>query len=288
MSHHTPQLSAQFTIGSVRVAVLSDGVPMRDLGNFFLGIDREVWGKELGLADPNELLPFNFGAFLVQDGQRNILIDSGMGPGVFDEGTPGKDGLLDRLAELDVRGADVDLLFHTHLHRDHVGWSVTGEPGQEVEHFPNATVVVSQREIDYWFHPAVIGTERGQTAFRGLSRAMDAGRVVTFDGEYEVTPGLTTIPTPGHTPGHNSVMITSQDEHLLILGDLTHHKSMLEHHDWVAGVDVDPSETTRSRKKICEVALEHDALVTAPHFDIPTLGRIRRVDEGYRFEEIDS
>ena len=261
---------------------------MRDLQNFFFGIDREVWGKELGVADPNELLPFNFGAFLVQDGQRNILIDSGMGPGVFDEGTPGKDGLLDRLAEIDVRGEDIDILFHTHLHRDHVGWSVTGEPGEEVEHFPNATVVVAQREIDYWFHPAVIGSERGQTAFRGIHSAMDAGRVVTFEGEYEISPGLTTVFTPGHTPGHNSVMITSQGEHLLMLGDLTHHWKGLEHHDWVASVDVDPSETTRSRLKICELAIERDALVTAPHYDIPTLGRIRRTDEGYRFEVVDS
>ncbi len=286
MPSDSPQLSAQFTVGALKVAVLSDGVPLRDLGNFFLGIDPEVWGRELGLADPSEPQPFNFGAFLVQDGQRKILIDSGMGPGQFEPGTPGMDGLLDRLGELDVRPEDIDVLFHTHLHRDHVGWSVTGEGADEVEHFPNATVVVSQREIDYWFHPAVIGTERGQVAYRGVSRAMDAGRMVTFDGEYEVSPGFTTIPTPGHTPGHNSVMLASQGEHLLILGDLTHHKSMLEHHDWVASVDVDPSETTRSRRKICEVAVERDALVTAPHFDIPTLGRVRRVDEGYRFEVV--
>lgn len=281
-----PTLSAQFSIGSVRIAALSDGVPMRDMGPFFHGIDRDVWTSELGLG-PNEMIPFNFGAFLVQDGQRNILIDSGMGPGVFEEGTPGMDGLLDRLRDLDVQPEDIDVLFHTHLHRDHVGWNVTGEGAEEVDNFPNATVVVSQREIDYWFHPAVVIGERGQTAQRGLSRALDDGRVVTFEGEYEFTPGLTTVPTPGHTPGHNSVMITSQGEHLLILGDLTHHWKMLEHHDWVASVDVDPAETTRSRKKACEVAIEHNALVTAHHFDIPTLGRIHRLDDGYRFEIVE-
>jgi glyoxylase-like metal-dependent hydrolase (beta-lactamase superfamily II) len=282
-----PTLSAQFSVGAIQVAVLSDGVPHRDLGNFFLGIDPDVWGKELGIANPREPQPFNFGAFLVRDGQRNILVDSGMGPGVFEEGTPGKDGLLDRLGELDVRPEDVDVLFHTHLHRDHVGWSVIEEGGADRDVFPNATVVVSRREIDYWLHPAVIVSDRGKTAERGISQALAHDRVVTFDGEYEVAPGITSVPTPGHTPGHNSLMLSSQGEKLLILGDLTHHMKMLEHHDWVASVDVDPSETTRSRRKICDLAIEQDALVTAHHFPILTLGRVRRVETGYRFEVVE-
>jgi hypothetical protein len=115
-----PQLSAQFTVGSIQVAALSDGVPHRDLAGFFQGIDPDVWGKELGIANPSEPEPFKFGAFLLRDGQRNILVDSGMGPGVFDEGTPGRDGLLDRLAELDVRPEDIDILFLSRLY-----WSPT-------------------------------------------------------------------------------------------------------------------------------------------------------------------
>lgn len=287
MPDFNPTLSAQFSVGAIQVAVLSDGVPHRDLGNFFLGIDPDVWGKELGIANPLEPQPFNFGAFLVRDGQRNILVDSGMGPGVFEEGTPGRDGLLDRLGELDVRPEDIDVLFHTHLHRDHVGWSVIEEGGADRDVFPNATVVVSQREIDYWFHPAVIVSDRGKTAQRGLSQALAHDRVVTFEGEHEVAPGITSVPTPGHTPGHTSLMLSSQGEKLLILGDLTHHAIMLEHHDWAASVDVDPSETARSRRRICELAVEQDVLVTAHHFPILTLGRVRRMETGYRFELVE-
>ena len=92
------------------------------------------------------------------------------------------------------------------------------------------------------------------------------------------------IPTPGHTPGHCSMLLTSQGEHLVILGDAAHHPVHLEHHDWIPEVDLDPAESTRSRGKIAALAVEKDALVTGGHFPILTLGHVRRVESGYRWE----
>ena len=278
------RLSARFAVGAVRVAALSDGAPDRALGGFFHGIGADEWTKALGITDPEQPVPFNFGTFLLRDGQRTVLVDSGWGPAARDMGFPGGGQLLDRLAELEVRPEDVDVLVHTHLHPDHCGWNSTGDDGSPSPVFPNATVVLSQKELEYWLHPALNENERAQVARRAVLPAQTANRIETFEGEHEIAPGITAVPTPGHTPGHISLMLASQGEHLLITGDAAHHPTHFEHHDWIPGVDVDPAESTRSRRKLSELAVERDALVTSGHFPILTLGRIRRVDTGYRWE----
>ena len=108
----------------------------------------------------------------------------------------------------------------------------------------------------------------------------------TFDGEHAVSDALTMVPTPGHTPGHCSVMLASQGEHLLILGDAAHHPVHLEHHDWIPGVDIDKAESRRSRAKLAALAADRDAVVTGGHFPILTLGKVRRVETGYRWEAL--
>ncbi len=111
-----------------------------------------------------------------------------------------------------------------------------------------------------------------------------AARVRAFAGEFAVSDTVTMVPTPGHTPGHCSVMLVSEGQHLLLVGDAAHHPVHLEHHDWIPGVDLDPAESQRSRAKLAALAADTNALMTGGHFPILTLGRVRRVDTGYRFE----
>ncbi|MEX2032652.1 MAG: MBL fold metallo-hydrolase, partial [Dehalococcoidia bacterium] len=135
------RLSAQFTVGSVRIAALSDGAPDRALGGFFHGIEASEWTAALGVTDPETPIPFNFGTFLLRDGGRTILVDSGFGAPARTMGIPGGGELLDRIQEIGVAREEIDAVFHTHLHPDHCGWNADDE-GELT--FPNAEIVVSR------------------------------------------------------------------------------------------------------------------------------------------------
>ncbi len=114
----------------------------------------------------------------------------------------------------------------------------------------------------------------------------EAGLYDLVEMDHVITDEVRLVPTPGHTPGHCAVMLASQGEHLLILGDAAHHPAHLEHHDWIPGVDLDPAESQRSRAKVAALAVEKDATVTGGHFPILTLGKLRRVEAGYRWEAL--
>lgn len=277
------RLSEEFTVGSVRVAALSDGAPDRALGGFFHGIEPAQWMTELGITDPATPLPFNFGTFLIRDGARTILVDSGYGVPARTMGIPGGGELLERIAELGVAREDIDSVVHTHLHPDHCGGDV--QEGDELA-FPNATIYVAAVELEFWLNSPEAPEDRAAVAKQQMLPYQAASRIHTFEGEFEVAPGITTIPTPGHTPGHTSLMLASGGEHLLITGDAAHHPVHFEHHDWIPGVDLDPAESTRSRGRLSALAVDRDALVTGGHFPILTLGKVRRTAGGYAWEYV--
>lgn len=279
------RLSQAFRVGALEVVALSDGAPDRALGGFFNKIAASEWTKAIGITDPEQPVPFNFGAFLVRGDGRTIMIDSGYGPPGRSLGVPGGGELLARLSEIGVSRGAVDVVVHTHLHPDHCGWDLDPDAGGAPT-FPNATVYVSQVELDYWTGAATDANPMAGAARTAMETLGKAGRVTTFSGEHPVSASLTMVPTPGHTPGHCSVMLASQGEHLLILGDVAHHPVHLEHHDWLPAVDVDPAESQRSRARMAALAADRNAVVTGGHFPILTLGRVRRVDTGYRWEAL--
>ncbi|HEY5475858.1 MAG TPA: MBL fold metallo-hydrolase [Tepidiformaceae bacterium] len=277
------RLSQTFHIGGLEIAALSDGAPDRALGGFFQGVDVAEWTQALGISRPEEPVPFNFGTFLVRGDSHTTLIDSGLGAPGKGMGVAGGGELMVRLAELRVKPADVDTIVHTHLHLDHCGWDVDPAKGNSPT-FPNARVYVSSTELDYWLDPSPEAEKRGAGARLTMTPLKAAGLLQPFDGEFAVSRSLTMIPTPGHTPGHCSVMLTSQGEHLVILGDAAHHPAHLEHHSWIPGVDVDRAASERSRAKIAALAVEKNAVITGGHFPILTLGRLRKTESGYRWE----
>jgi glyoxylase-like metal-dependent hydrolase (beta-lactamase superfamily II) len=279
------RLSETFEIGGLTVAALSDGAPDRALGGFFHGVDAADWTQALGITDADEPVPFNFGTFLIRGDGHTTLVDTGLGAAAAEMDVPGGGELLARLEEQGVAPGEVDTIVHTHLHGDHCGWNVSGENGGHLT-FPNATIHLSQAELDHWLQPELDGTDRALAARRAIVAPQAEGHVETFDGEHAVTDSLTVVPTPGHTPGHCAVLLASQGEHLVILGDAGHHPVHLEHHDWIPGVDLDPAESTRSRGKIAALAADKDAVVTGGHFPILTLGKVRRVEGGYRWEAL--
>lgn len=113
------------------------------------------------------------------------------------------------------------------------------------------------------------------------------GRLTCFDGECELTPGVRLLPTPGgHTPGHTSVVIESDGECAIFLGDLCHHPLHFSHPDWVSSFDTHPARTPATRLRIFAWALERDALLVCPHAPALGLGRLRRREGGCEWQPL--
>jgi len=106
----------------------------------------------------------------------------------------------------------------------------------------------------------------------------DLGLVEFMDGEHSITRTLTAMPTPGHTPGHMSILVTSRGERALVLGDAAHNPVQIQEPDWVSRADMDPELTRQTRRKLVERLEREQILVAAGHFQAPGFGRIVRLD----------
>ncbi|WP_410811899.1 MBL fold metallo-hydrolase [Micromonospora sp. 067-2] len=208
-------------------------------------------------------LPFRSFAIRAGDGPVT-LVDAGIGPADSPAASwapvPGR--LPDELAAAGIDPADVDTVVLTHLHSDHIGWAVTGTPGRP--HFPDAAYLVQQAELD-----AVETISPGLPA--GLVAPLRAaGQLRVIDGEATLTPGVRLLPTFGHTPGHQSVLVEAADERLLLTGDLLVHMVQLVDPDLAYAHEVDRETARDSRVALLRaLAATGPTTLATPHLGTP-------------------
>ena len=205
----------------------------------------------------------DFRCFLVRDpGGRTVLVDTGVGPATSPAAAwapvPGR--LPDELAAAGVDPAEVDTVVLTHLHEDHVGWSVASDG---VPTFPNARYVVQRREVD-----ALPADDATWQYVVGPLRA--AGQLDLVDGEQRlVTVGgastLAVVPTPGHTPGHQSVLVEADHQRLLITGDVLVHAVQLVNPDVGYRFEADEDLARRTRRAVLARARRDGAALAMAH-----------------------
>ncbi|MFB9924717.1 MBL fold metallo-hydrolase [Amycolatopsis halotolerans] len=224
-----------------------------------------------------------------KDGMK-ILVDTGVGNGKTRANPAWNDldtGYLDALTAAGFAPDEVDLVLLTHLHTDHVGWNTREEDGEWVPTFASARHVTSRAEREFWaayemdgprrqmFEDSVLPVQRA-----GLLDLVD----VPADG-MEIVSGVRLLPTPGHTPGHVSIELTSSGETALITGDAVHHPVQFAHPEIGASVDIDPAESEKTRRRLLAELADSGALVLGTHFAPPTGGRLVPHGSGYRLAE---
>lgn len=265
------------TIGNVEVTALLDAHLVMDPRQF-LPAHAEAFVAEYGhLADARGLLPMAVTCYLVRSAGKNILVDTGLGPRKR-PGFPG--GNLDvAFRDAGLSPADIDVVVHTHLHIDHVGWNTFDrEDGRRELFFPNARFFIQQVEWDYWMTPEQIGHPANAHLAECVEPLRDSGRVTFVDGEQAIDEHLTCVSTPGHTPGHVAIGIASAGERAVIVGDASHHPAQLLHPDWSPPFDIDPVQSAKSRDRLFDMAIDEQRLWIAGHWEHPGLGRLVRLD----------
>lgn len=241
-------------------------------------------------ADESGDLRFWTQTFVVRSAGRVMLVDTCLGndkerrnPAFHRLATP----FLERLDLVGVRPDDVDIVVCTHLHFDHVGWNTRrDEGGRWVPTFPNARYLFSRREWEHWGsrpgHAYVVEDSIRPLFEAGLVDLIDVGEVLDGAGlaRFPITTGVSLVPTPGHSPGHCSVLIESRGERALITGDLIHHPCQVAHPEWGSPADTDGSMALATRQRVLKWARETAASLVGTHFAAPAAGRI----VGSRFE----
>lgn len=271
-------------VGKFEVTALLDGTHAFPVTRLMVGakpgeVDRLLTRQDL--ASPVEGM---INAFLVNTGDHLILIDTGAG------NLYGRDGggLPDAIRASGYSPGQVDDIFITHLHEDHVGGLI--KDGRVV--YPNATVHVSNADYDFWtdnrneadvgpllkpFFPAVQGV---------LAPYIRAGRVAVFDGDKDLLPGLTPIADPGHTPGHTVYLLRNGHDAMLFCGD-TVHVAAVQFPDPRVAIQYDWNATKAitGREQVFAQAAKNAWWIAAAHVSFPGIGHVAK-DKGHSYRWI--
>ncbi|WP_406278889.1 MBL fold metallo-hydrolase [Streptomyces sp. NBC_00191] len=262
------------TIGGVTVIALEDGTgpffEPREVA--FPAADPRLWAEAdqrdpASVRDGSWQLKFRCFALRFDDG-RIIVVDAGIGP-VSAPSTwaplPGR--LPDELAAAGIDRHDVDTVVLTHVHTDHVGWAMDADGAA---FFPNARYLVQAAEV------AAVESHEPTLAQWLLAPLRAAGQLAMVDGTYQLAPGAAVRATPGHTPGHQSVVLTSGEEALVVTGDLLVHTVQLIDPTQPYHYDDDPALARASRIALLESA--NDLVLATPHLGEPFVRAIQTGD----------
>lgn len=281
-----PPRFSRLKIGDVEVTTLLDGAmggTNAGIQNFFpdsrpediAPLRERAFAIEAGLHQP-------VGAYLINTGRNLAMIDCG-GHSSF---IPTTGGTLAALRASGYTPEQVDTVLLTHIHPEHaLGLSYDGT----TRNFPNAEVVVTQIDHQFWTDPAMESrVPQGQRFIEAGRRAIRpyAGRIRTVEMRegLEVIPGVFMVPAPGHTPGHVSFRLTSQNQTMLIWGDIAHQMVIqLARPRWRVGVDVDSAMGVESRVRTLEMLAAERVLMGGVHVPWPGFGRIIRDGEGFLY-----
>ena len=265
------------SVGNVEITAVHDGDGALPISMVFPGVDPELWlpyqqkYPECFNGDNNENIALPFECYVIRSEGHTILVDTGVGsmatnPGTVTAFAGGVDGrLLLDLQTAGVNKEDIDTVFLTHLHPDHVGWNVNNDGPTPVPSFPNARYVFHQ---DDWeaFRPPRDSEVFGFTFWeKTLAPLKAAGVIEPLSGEHSITSEITAILTPGHTPGSMSLAIDSGGEKALVMGDVFHGPPQVSEPSWVFAFDADPDTAVQSRSRMLDRAEAENAIMAICH-----------------------
>jgi glyoxylase-like metal-dependent hydrolase (beta-lactamase superfamily II) len=277
------------TVGRIRIHAVEAGLQRLDGGAMFGVVPKPLWERRIP-PDERNRIPLALRCLLVEAPGALVLVDTGIGNktdarfrdiyGVENDGDPTR--LEDGIRAAGFAPDDVEIVVLTHLHFDHAGGgTVRRDDGSVAPAFPGAAYVVQEEELAF----AGIRNERIRASYlpENFEPVSRAGLWKTVRGETELVDGVRLLPTPGHTPHHQSVLVTSEGERACFLADVcptTAHIPL----PWIMGYDLEPLVTLESKRSLWKRARDEDWLLVFEHDPVVPWGRLDEEARGIRAE----
>jgi glyoxylase-like metal-dependent hydrolase (beta-lactamase superfamily II) len=280
----------QWTVGKVRITQLIEGETVGST-RFILPQVGPDEVKALPwliphFATPEGRLKMSIHALVVETPTQRIVVDTCLGNDKKGRSVPVWNDLhtpfLENMTAAGFAPDSIDMVLCTHLHVDHVGWNTKLVNGKWVPTFSNARYVFGRNEYDYWKNNSTTASHIAvfDDSVKPIAEA-DLADLIASDAQ--LSEEITLIPTPGHSPGHMSVHITSAGEQALLTGDAAHHPVQMAHLEWSSTADFDPVQAAASRRELFSRFADTPTLVIGGHFGA---GHIKRDGGAFRFDAL--
>jgi len=267
-------------LGDFEITVLNDGTVGLPADKLLTNVTPAKVSASLKRAFLGLPVETSVNGFLVNTGEKLVLIDTGAAS-LFG---PTLGNIVGNLKAAGYQPEQVDEIYITHVHPDHVGGLMAGDKLA----FPNAIVRADKRDADFWLSQAMMdkAPKENQEFFKDAQISLNpwvaAGRFKPFDGDTDLVPGIRAVAAPGHTPGHTTYQIESKGQKLMLLGDTLHVASVQFPDPSVTILfDTDSKAAMAQRKKIFAAAAKGGYWIGAAHVPFPGIGHVRSEGAGY-------
>lgn len=278
---------ARFKVGDIEVTQLYDGIWQKAHDPGFIKNatveDTKKALQEANLTDAH--VPITFTVTVVRSGGRTVMFDSGTG------GQAAPTAGLMMKESMQAAGIDpksISTIVMTHFHSDHIFGLMAKDTNAQV--FPDAEIVVPASEYKYWTDAAE--TAKLPQARQGLAKRVQATlpnwkNIRQAENDIEVAPGIRSVASYGHTPGHTSYLVSSGNDQLMVLGDVTNLPALfVRNPGWHAAFDQDAAMAESSRRKMFDHVVADKITVTGYHYGMPGAGKIAKDGSGYAYTPV--
>jgi len=268
------------TLGDFEITLLSDGTVDLPMNKLLTNTTAAKVDQALARSFLSSPVETSDNAYLINTGSKLVLVDTGAG--AFFGPTLGK--LVEALKASGYQPEQVDEIYITHMHGDHIGGLVSN--GKIV--FPNAIVRADRKESDYWVSQAHLDAAKAddkggyQAALAAFGPYIAAGKFKPFDGDTQLVPGVRSVASHGHTVGHTTYVVESKGQKLVLWGDLMHVAAVqFDDPSVTIAFDTDSKAAEAERRKAYAEAAQQGYWIGATHLPFPALGHLRSNGAGY-------
>jgi glyoxylase-like metal-dependent hydrolase (beta-lactamase superfamily II) len=283
----------QISIGDITIhRVVEQEAPLFEVFEFFPTLTKEVLEENRSWLEPTYVIGGKVvlcvQSYIVRTPQHTIMIDSCVGNHKSRPTRPfwhmmNSDQYERNLAAAGFGVGDIDYVMCTHLHGDHVGWNTRLDNGRWVPTFPNARYVFTDRELEFWTRREKEDAAKVPWITDSVLPIVAAKRHEIVKSDHALGDLVRLIPTPGHTIDHFSVQVGRPGQDAVITGDMIHSPIQARYPELVHFVDYDGKQGVQSRRQLFARFADTPTLMCTAHFPSPSVGRMRRWGEGFRF-----
>ncbi len=264
-------------IGDINITGLSDGPNVIDPTILFPETPLEAWEQYYDIFPEffhGKHFKVNLGTFVISNNDASIVVDTGLGPhgDMFGTSVPGQ--LIQDFKKNNISFESIDKVFLTHLHGDHYGWNYREDLDDRPPTFSNAKYMVNRLDWDHWLSEKMLSDDPDDSLRRSVLPLLDDGLLDLMEGDTNLTKGVQAIHTPGHTPGHMSLLISSGNERAMLLGDVVGSPMQITESNYPYMPDSDPELGRKTRHELINKVHDEKLIAIGSHLSYPGWGTI--------------